>query len=391
MPKIDYFQKSVALHRKLKGKIQVSNKVGIKNKNDLSLFYTPGVGAVSWHIADNNERVWDLTWKNNSVAVISDGSAVLGLGKIGPMAALPVMEGKAMIFKQFAGIDAVPIVLDANDADEIIKIIKALAPGFGGINLEDISAPRCFYIEERLKTELNIPVMHDDQHGTAIVVLAALINTLKIVKKEIKNVKIVVSGAGAAGVALIKLLRLYGAKNIVALDSKGTIYFDRSDLSGYKKQLAEVTNLGCRYDSSLKCEIGGLAFTIQGADVFVGLSAPNILSLEMVKTMAPRSIVFALSNPIPEIMPNEAKKGGASIIATGRSDFPNQINNALVFPGIFRGALDSRAKSITDEMKIKAAENLAALVRHPVPEYIIPSIFDKRVVRAVANAVKSAV
>ncbi len=388
MAKMDYFQKSIALHHKLKGKIQVSSKVNIRNKNDLSLFYTPGVGGVSRRIADNNERVWDLTWKNNSVAIVSDGTAVLGLGKIGPEAALPVMEGKAMIFKQFAGIDAVPIVLDAQDPDEIVKIIKAIAPGFGGINLEDISAPRCFYIEERLKEELSIPVMHDDQHGTAIVVLAALINALKVAKKDIKNVKIVVSGAGAAGVAVIKLLKLYGAGNIIALDSIGAIYIDRQDLQGYKKQLAGATNLGCHLNSSLKCEIGNLKSTIHGADVFIGVSAPNILSQEMAKTMASKAIIFALSNPIPEIMPDIAKKAGAFIVATGRSDFPNQINNALVFPGVFRGALDARVKNITDNMKIKAAESLASIVKHPAADCIIPSIFDKMVVKAVANAIK---
>lgn len=385
---MNYFQKSIALHHKLKGKIQVSNKVNIINKNNLSLFYTPGVGAVSRRIADNNERVWDLTWKNNSVAIVSDGTAVLGLGKIGPEAALPVMEGKAMIFKQFAGIDAVPIVLDAEDPDEIVKIIKAIAPGFGGINLEDISAPRCFYIEERLKEELNIPVMHDDQHGTAIVVLAALINALKVVKKDIKNSKIVVSGAGAAGVAVIKLLKLYGAGNIIALDSKGAIYLDRQDLQGYKKQLAEATNLGCHFNSSLKCEIGDLGSTIHGADVFIGVSAPNILSQGMARTMAAKSIIFALSNPIPEIMPNIAKKAGAFIVATGRSDFPNQINNALVFPGVFRGALDARVKNITDNMKIKAAESLASIIKRPTVDCIIPSIFDKMVVKTVANAIR---
>src|SRR3989338_4145294 len=388
MAKMDYFQKSIALHHKLKGKIQVSSKVNIRNKNDLSLFYTPGVGAVSRRIADNNERVWDLTWKNNSVAIISDGTAVLGLGKIGPEAALPVMEGKAMIFKQFAGIDAVPIVLDAQDPDEIVKIIKAIAPGFGGINLEDISAPRCFYIEERLKEELNIPVMHDDQHGTAIVVLAALINALKVVKKDIKNSKIVVSGAGAAGVAVIEVLKLYGARNIIALDRKGAIYIDRQDLQGYKKQLAEATNLGCHLNSSLKCEIGDLKSTIHGADVFIGVSAPNVLSQEMAQTMASKSIIFALSNPIPEIMPDIAKKAGAFIVATGRSDFPNQINNALVFPGVFRGALDSRVKNISDNMKLKAAESLAAIIKRPTADCIIPSIFDKMVVKAVANAIK---
>lgn len=384
----DYFKKSLAVHKKLGGKIEVANKAPLKNINDLSIFYTPGVGAVSKEIYKNQNLAKEATFKKNSVAVISDGSAVLGLGNLGPLAALPVMEGKAMIFKQFAGIDAVPIVLDAKDPDKIVEIIKALAPTFGGINLEDISAPRCFVIEERLKKELDIPVVHDDQHGTAIVVLAALINSLKVVKKKIENVKIAVSGAGAAGVATTKLLTRYGAKYIIALDSIGAIYFGRDGLERHKKELAEATNLGCRFDSSAKCEMGKLPDVIKKADVFIGVSAPGILHPEMVKKMNDRAIIFALSNPVPEIMPDIAKKAGAEVVATGRSDFNNQINNALVFPGIFRGALDAGVSGITNELKIKAAENLAALVKKPTAEKIIPSIFDKRVVKAVAAAFK---
>ena len=330
--------------------------------------------------------------RKNTVAGVSDGSAVLGLGNIGPEAALPVMEGKAMLFKQFADVDAVPIVLATQNTEEIIKIVKAIAPSFGGINLEDISAPRCFEIEERLKKELDIPVMHDDQHGTAIVVLAALINALKVAKKDIATIKIVLSGAGAAGVAITKLLLQYGAKNIITLDSIGAIYFDRGNLNESKKQLAEITNLGCKNNprvSTLKCEKGNLAETIKNTDVFIGVSAQNILTGGMVKTMADKSIVFAMSNPVPEIMPEVAKKAGAFIVATGRSDFPNQINNVLAFPGIFRGALDGRVKMITDEMKLKAAENLAKIVKNPTSKKIIPSVFDKGVMRAVARAVKN--
>lgn len=388
MKKIDYFKKSIALHKKLGGKIAVRNKVDIKNFTDLSLCYTPGVGAVSSAIAKDKKLARILTIKKNSVAVISDGSAVLGLGNIGPEAAMPVMEGKAMLFKKFADIDAVPIVLDTQDTEEIIRTVKILAPNFGGINLEDISAPRCFEIEERLKKELDIPVMHDDQHGTAIVVLAALINALKIVKKDIKKIKIVISGAGAAGVAITKLLLDYGVEHIVVLDSTGAVYLDRPNLNESKKQLAQLTNLGCAGREGFKCEQGGLAETIKGADVFVGVSAPGILTADMVKTMAEKSIVFAMSNPTPEIMPDVAKKAGAYIVATGRSDFPNQINNVLAFPGIFRGALDNKIKMITDEMKIRAAKNLAAIIKSPNPNNIIPSAFDKSVVKAVAKAVK---
>lgn len=386
--KMDYFKKSIALHKKLGGKIAVRNKVDIKNFTDLSLCYTPGVGAVSSAIAKDKKLAFILTIKKNSVAVISDGSAVLGLGNIGPEAAMPVMEGKAMLFKKFADIDAVPIVLDTQDTEEIIRTVKILAPNFGGINLEDISAPRCFKIEERLKKELDIPVMHDDQHGTAIVVLAALINALKIVKKDIKKIKIVISGAGAAGVAITKLLLDYGAEHIVVLDSTGAVYLDRPNLNESKKQLAQLTNLGCVGREGFKCEQGGLAETIKGADVFVGVSAPGILTADMVRTMAEKSIVFAMSNPTPEIMPDVAKKAGAYIVATGRSDFPNQINNVLAFPGIFRGALDNKIKMITDEMKIRAAKNLAAIIKSPNPNKIIPSAFDKSVVKAVAKAVK---
>ena len=389
--KIDYFKKSILLHKKLGGKIEIKNKVDIKNFTDLSICYTPGIGAVSLAIAKDKNLARDLTFKKNSVAVVSDGSAVLGLGNIGPEAALPVMEGKAMLFKKFADIDAVPIVLATQDTEEIIRTVKILAPNFGGINLEDISAPRCFEIEERLKKELDIPVMHDDQHGTAIVVLAALINALRVAKKNIAKIKIVISGAGAAGVAITKILLNYGAEHIVVLDSIGAIYSNRPNLNESKKQLAELTNLGCKNNppaGGLKCEIGNLAEAIKNADVFIGVSAPNILTAEMVKTMADKSIVFAMSNPAPEIMPDVAKKAGAFIIATGRSDFPNQINNVLAFPGIFRGALDNKVKMITDEMKIKAAENLASLVKKPTSVKIIPSVFDKQVVKIIATAIK---
>ncbi len=385
---INYSKKSLKAHKKLGGKIEIRSKAPIKNKEDLSIFYTPGVGAVSLAIARDKKLADTLTFKRNSVAIVSDGSAVLGLGNIGPEAALPVMEGKAMLFKQFANIDAVPIVLATQNTEEIIAAIKAIAPTFGGINLEDISAPRCFEIEERLKKELDIPVMHDDQHGTAIAVLAALINALKVAKKEISQIKIVISGAGAAGIAIANILLRYGAKNIIATDSRGALYFNRPDLNEVKKQLAQFTNVGCINNKHFKCEIGGLKEVIEGADVFIGVSAPGILTSEMVKTMAPKSIIFSMANPVPEIMPTEAKKGGAFIIATGRSDFPNQINNVLVFPGIFRGALDNGVKTITEEMKIRAAMNLANIIRRPSPKNIIPSVFSKKVVKAVARAIR---
>ena len=385
---LDYSKKSLQAHKKLGGKIEIKSKAPIKNKEDLSIFYTPGVGAVSSAIARDKKLASTLTFKRNSVAVVSDGSAVLGLGNIGPEAALPVMEGKAMLFKQFANIDAVPIVLATQKTEEIIAAVKAIAPTFGGINLEDISAPRCFEIEERLKKELDIPVMHDDQHGTAIAVLAALINALKVARKEIAKTKIVISGAGAAGIAIANILLRFGAKNIIATDSRGALHFNRPDLNEVKKQLAQFTNVGCIDNKHFKCEIGGLKEVIQGADVFIGVSAPGILTSQMVKTMAPKSIVFAMANPIPEIMPAVAKKSGAFIVASGRSDFPNQINNVLVFPGIFRGALDNGVKAITEEMKIAAAKNLAAVIKKPTKNLITPSVFSKEVVKAVAQAIR---
>lgn len=384
----DYSREAIRLHEKLRGKIEVQAKAKINNREDLSMYYTPGVGAVSRLIAKNPSRVWDLTAKHNLVAVVSDGSAVLGLGNIGPEAALPVMEGKAVLFKRFAGVDAVPIVLSVQDPDKIVEAVKAIAPGFGGINLEDIAAPKCFSIEETLSRELSIPVMHDDQHGTAIVVLAALINALKVAKKQMNRVKIVVSGAGAAGVSITKILLTYGAKNIIALDSVGAIYYGRAGLTKHKQELAKVTNLGCRFDSSLKCEIGNLSSVIRGADIFIGVSAPEILTADMVSHMNKKPIVFALSNPVPEIMPEAAKRGGAFITATGRSDFPNQINNTLAFPGVFRGALDHGVKKITMKMKVRAASNLANIIQEPRANYIIPSVFDKRVVPAVSRAIR---
>jgi malate dehydrogenase (oxaloacetate-decarboxylating) len=373
-------KKAVSLHRRFKGKLQTTSLLRLRNKKDLSLVYTPGVAAISSLIAENKKEVCDLTWKNRSVAVISDGSAVLGLGNVGPEAALPVMEGKCVIFKEFANIDAVPIVLNTQDTKEIIKIVKAIAPGFGAINLEDISAPRCFEIENRLKEELDIPVMHDDQHGTAIVVLAGLINALRVVKKRLPKARIIVNGAGPAGTATAKLLVKAGAKNVVVLDSKGIIYKGRKDLVPHKKELAEITNP--------KHLTGDLNRAIWEADVFIGLSRPNLLMPNHIKMMSRPAIVFALANPVPEIMPNLAWKAGAKVVATGRSDFSNQINNSLVFPGIFRGALDNRVSRITDEMKLRAAFTLARLIKKPTPKNIIPSIFDKRVVKAIAKTIR---
>lgn len=373
-------EKSIAIHRKLGGKITVVGKYPVNSIADLSLMYTPGVGAVSSCVAKHPAEAKALTFRKNSVAVVSDGSAVLGLGNLGPLGALPVMEGKAMLFKSFANIDAVPIVLNTQDTEEIIKVVAAIAPTFGGINLEDISAPRCFEIEERLKKMLDIPVLHDDQHGTAIVVTAGLINALRVVKKGIHQSKIVVLGAGAAGAAIVDLLMHVGAKDVVVLDSKGIIGVGRKDLNGYKKKLAKRTN-----PRKLK---GDLAIAINGADVFIGVSIANALPASLVKTMAPKSIVFALANPVPEIMPLDAKKAGAAVVATGRSDFANQLNNVLGFPGIFRGALDHNVKVITTAMEVKAAIALASLIKTPTANKIIPLPFDKRVVKAVANAIR---
>jgi malate dehydrogenase (oxaloacetate-decarboxylating) len=373
-------KQSIQVHKKLKGKIEIKSKAPLKTKKDLSIFYTPGVGAVSSYLAKNKKETRGMTIKNNTVAVVSDGSAVLGLGNIGPEGAIPVMEGKAMIFKEFANVDAFPIVLTTQDPEEIIKTVQYIEPVFGGINLEDISAPRCFEIESRLKELLDIPVFHDDQHGTAIVVLAGLINAFKVAKKNFGSGKFVVVGAGAAGIAIAKLLMLHGAGDIILLDSKGIISKSREDLNPFKKQMAEKTNK--------KNISGGLAEAMKNADAVIGVSAPGIIKPEHVQSMAEKAIVFALSNPVPEIMPDIAKKAGAFITATGRSDFPNQINNALVFPGIFRGALDKKVRQITDDMKISAAKKLASLVKKPAPDKIIPSVFDKKVAKTVASAIK---
>lgn len=371
---------SLSAHKKFEGKLDIVSKVPLATKGDMSLYYTPGVAEPCMEIFAKRNKVYDYTWKGNVVAVVTDGSAVLGLGNIGPEAALPVMEGKCVLFKKFGGVNAVPLCLATQDVNEIVNIVKNIAPGFGGINLEDISAPRCFEIEERLKKELDIPVFHDDQHGTAIVCLAGLINALKVTKKTVGKVKIVVSGAGAAGIAITKLLLKYGFKNFILQDSKGLIYKGRAGLDSSKKEIANLTNK--------KLVKGSLSDALVGADIFIGVSKPNLATAEMVKTMAKDPIVFAMSNPDPEISPKEAKKGGAKVIATGRSDYPNQINNVLVFPGIFKGALESRSSKITDEMKLAAAIAISKLVKNPTPENIIPKVFDKKVAKAVAEAVK---
>ncbi len=372
-------EQSIKEHRKKRGKFATSSRMPVKNRKQLSIAYTPGVGAVSSAIAKNPKLAYTLTSKGNMVAVVSDGSAVLGLGNIGPLGAMPVMEGKAVLFREFAGIDAVPIVLATQNTEEIIAAVKAIAPTFGGINLEDISAPRCFEIEKRLREELDIPVFHDDQHGTAMVTLAALINALKVVNKKINQVKIVINGAGAAGNATANLLTAAGAKNILALDTKGIIYKGRKDLPGYKARLAARTN-----PQKIK---GDLAEAVKSADVFIGLSKPGVLNGAMIKTMNRQAIIFAMANPIPEIMPDEAQKAGAAVVATGRSDFPNQINNVLIFPGFLRGLLDSSKTKITEKMELAAARALAGLVK-PVSNKILPDAFDKRVAKDVAKAIK---
>ncbi len=364
-------------HNKFRGKITTGIPLPIKNKKDLSIAYTPGVAEVSTEIYKNPKKVFDYTIKSHTVAVVSDGSAVLGLGNIGSEGAIPVMEGKAALFKTFGGVDAFPICLNTQDPKEIIKIVKNIAPVFGGINLEDISAPRCFEIEENLQ-DLGIPVMHDDQHGTAVVVLAGLINASKVVGKALRNLTVVVNGAGAAGNAISKLLS-EKVKNVIVVDSNGIVSKKRKDLDPYKKLLLRITN-----KDNLS---GGLREALIGADVFIGVSKANLLTSGDIKLMSKNAIVFAMANPIPEIMPQEALKGGAKVVATGRSDMPNQINNSLAFPGIFKGALEIRATKITKEMKIGAAEALASLVKKPTADKIIPGPFDKGVVRAVAKAV----
>ena len=380
---MNYYKKSLELHAKKKGKLEIKSKLPLNNKTDLSVAYTPGVAEPCREIAKNPAEVYKYTIKGNSVAVVTNGSAVLGLGNIGAQAALPVMEGKCVLFKKFANIDAYPICLDTQNPKEIIKAVKLIAPGFGGINLEDIKAPDCFEVEEKLEKELDIPVFHDDQHGTAIVTLAALINSLKIVNKKADQIKIIINGAGAAGIAVAKLLLAYGVKNIILIDSTGTIYPGREKLNSAKKEIAKVTNL--------KKENGKIEHVIKGSDVFIGISVANVLKSEWVKIMAPKSIVFAMANPVPEIMPNQAKKAGAMIIATGRSDFPNQINNVLAFPGIFRGLLDNRAKKVTLKMKLEVAKTLASIVKNPTPDKIIPSVFDKQIVKRISQSIKKCI
>jgi malate dehydrogenase (oxaloacetate-decarboxylating) len=377
---MDYKKKSLEMHRKFKGKIEIKSKFPkIKSRSDLSVAYTPGVAEVSSFLAKNPSKANEYSVKGNTIAVISDGSAVLGLGNIGPYGALPVMEGKALLFKEFGGVDAYPIVLNTQDTEEIIKIVKAISPTFGGINLEDISSPRCFEIEQRLIRELDIPVFHDDQHGTAIVVLAAMINSLKLAKKKKEDIKVVVCGAGAAGIATTKLLLKYGIKNILLVDTKGIVSKDRTDLNDVKTKMLEVTNLNN--------VSGDLSEAIKLADVFIGVSAPNVFKPEYIKTMAEKPIVFAMSNPVPEIMPDLAKKAGAFIVGTGRSDFPNQINNVMAFPGLFRGLLDYKIKVVTDEIKIAVAETLAGCVNKSQlnTEKILPSVLDKKVVKFISN------
>lgn len=377
---MDYNKLALELHEKYKGKITTSLRDKEElNRDKLSAYYSPGVGAVSQAIAENPADLPKYTWTNNLVAVISDGSAILGLGNLGPKAAMPVMEGKALLFKHFADVDAVPIVLDVHEPEEIIATVKAIAPSFGAINLEDIAAPKCFEIEERLKAELDIPVFHDDQHGTAVVVLAGLINAAKLTGRNLADCKFVIIGAGAAGTAIIKLLNLYGAKNIVAVDSRGIVGKSRTDLNAEKTALLEYV------DAS---QSGSIEDAITDADVFIGVSRAGLLTPELIQKMAKDPIVFALANPVPEIMPDVAKQAGVAIIGTGRSDFPNQVNNSLAFPGIFRGALDHGVKKITDQHKLAAAEALANLVENPTIDKVVPTAFDEGVVEAIANVIR---
>lgn len=376
-------EKALALHEKWRGKLETVSKTPVKTREDLSLAYTPGVAEPCKVIAQDKEAAYTYTWKSNTVAVVSDGSAVLGLGNIGPHAAMPVMEGKAVLFKEFGGVNAVPICLDTQDTEEIIKAVTYLAPGFGGINLEDISAPRCFEIEERLKEILDIPVFHDDQHGTAIVVLAGIINGLKVVGKKKEDCKVVVNGAGSAGVAITKLLLTYGFPNVIMCDKVGIIGKTTEGLNWMQQKMTEVTNPNG--------ESGTLADAMKGADIFVGVSAPNIVTPDMVSSMNRDSILFAMANPVPEIMPDVAKAAGARVVGTGRSDFPNQVNNVVAFPGIFKGALEGRATQITEEMKLAAANAIAGLVpdNELSDDNIMPEAFNPKVAELVAEAVKS--
>ena len=376
---MDYDKLALDLHKQHGGKITTTLRDQTSlDKTKLAAYYTPGVAAVSKAIADDPSKLSEYTWTNNLVAVISDGSAVLGLGNIGPRASMPVMEGKSLLFKHFANIDSIPIILDVHTADEIVDTVKAIAPSFGAINLEDIAAPLCFEIEDRLKEELPIPVFHDDQHGTAVVTLAGLINAATITGRDLSESKFVVVGAGAAGTAIAKLLNLYGVGQILAVDSKGIISRTRRDLNEAKQLLLE------HVDGSVD---GSLADALSDADVFIGVSQPGLLTAELIKSMADDPIVFAMANPTPEIMPDVAKEAGVAVMATGRSDFPNQVNNAIAFPGIFRGALDNKVRTITDDHKIAAAKVIAALVENPNPTEIIPSVFDDRLVPAIAKVI----
>ncbi len=381
---MDYAKESLRLHYEWKGKLEVTPRTAVDSKEALSLAYTPGVAQPCLEIQKDINKSYELTRRWNTVAVVTDGTAVLGLGDIGPEAGMPVMEGKCVLFKAFGGVDAIPLCVRSKDVDEIVKTVALLAGSFGGVNLEDISAPRCFEIEKKLKECCDIPIFHDDQHGTAIITLAGLINALKLVGKKIEDVKIVTSGAGAAGIAIIKLLMSMGLKNVIMTDRTGAIYKGRENLNPIKQEMAEITNQNC--------EKGTLAEVIKGADVFIGVSAPGTLTKEMVQTMAKDPIIFACANPTPEIFPDEAKAGGAAVVSTGRSDFPNQVNNVLAFPGIFRGALDVRASDINDKMKVAAAYALAGLVSDEElnADYIIPAAFDPRVKDAVAKAVAQA-
>ena len=381
---MDYYERALELHKEQRGKLDIRCNMPLENREDLSVAYTPGVAAPCRAIAENPENAYIYTAKSHLVAIVTDGSAVLGLGNIGGVAGMPVMEGKAALFKKFGGVDAFPICLSTQNVDEIVAAVKAIAPTFGGINLEDIASPRCFEIEERLKKELDIPVFHDDQHGTAVVVAAALFNALKFVKKDISKVKIVLTGPGAAGTAIVKMLTNSGAKNIVVFDYDGALYRGKDGLSGHRAMLAEMTNPNNEH--------GTLAESVKGADVFIGVSVPGVMNGDMVRSMAENAVVFAMANPVPEISYEEALEAGAAVVGTGRSDIPNQINNVLAFPGIFRGALDSGATEINEEMKIAAAKAIAELVPEDElrAERIIPDPFDERVAENVAKAVARA-
>lgn len=380
MNKEQNIKKILAAHKRVGGKIRVKSAFRVKTPKDLSLYYTPGVGAVSSHLAKHKKETKNYTIRKGMIAVISDGSAVLGLGNIGPEGALPVLEGKSLLFKEFADVEAFPIALATQDAEEIIRTVKNISPVFAGINLEDIAAPRCFEIESRLIDELDIPVMHDDQHGTAIVVLAGLLNAFRVVRKDIKKSIVVIVGAGAAGSGITELLNAYGAGDVILVDRKGIVYRGREDSDRHKKYLANITNAENRK--------GTLEDALRGADAVIGVSGPGMISPTHIRSMAPRPIVFAMANPVPEIYPDAAKEAGAAVVATGRSDFPNQINNVLVFPGVFKGALEGGVRKITVKMKLRAALAIARLVKRPTAERIIPSVFNKNVVRGVAEAMK---